>query len=146
MNSDFEPSIASLHPAGPFSSKAAGAECTWDCATGYQSKASLSINRQAKDGSASWQAWLDPHNVPELRPQTQYHVKAMVRTEGVTGDAQLVWQAGKDRRASRSLSGTTDWTSVTLEIGPVSGPATLKLTQHGAGQTWFDDVEVTPIQ
>jgi len=142
-NSDFEPSATSLHPAGPFSSTAAGAECRWDCATGYQSKASLSISRQAKDGCASWQAWLDPLFVPELRAQTRYRVTAMIRTEGVTGGAQLVWQAGKDHRASRSLSGTTDWTSVTLEIGPVAGPATLKLIQQGAGQTWFDDVEVT---
>ena len=140
--SDFEPSAAGLHPAGPFSSKAAGAECTWDVDTGYRSKASLSISRRAKDGVAFWEAWLDPRYAPELRPQMRYRVKAMVHTEGVTGGVQLVWQSGKDRWASRSLSGTTGWTPVTLEIGPVTGPATLKLIQQGAGQTWFDDVVI----
>ena len=40
--SDFEPSAAGLHPTGSFSSETARAECTWDSATGYQSKASLS--------------------------------------------------------------------------------------------------------
>jgi hypothetical protein len=74
---------------------------------------------------------------------SKYRVNAMVRTKGVTGSAQLVWQAGKaDRQASPPLSGNTDWTPVTLEIASVTGPATLKLVQEGAGQTWFDNVEM----
>lgn len=140
---DFEPSTAALHPAGPFAPSAAGPECVWDGATGYQSKASLSISRESDRGTASWEAWLHPLHSSGLRPDRTYRVNAVVRTKGVTGSAQLVWQAGQsDRQASPPLSGNTDWTPVTLKIDSVTGPATLKLVQEGAGQTWFDNVEM----
>ncbi len=141
----FEPSAEGLHPTRCFSSKTAGSECAWDPAMGYRSRASLMIRRRSKQGGSAWQAWFDPRYVEGLRPGDRYRVKAMVRIEGVSGEAKLVWEADGKRVSSGDLSGTTKWTRLTLETGPVSGAGTLKLVQGGAGQSWFDDVLVSPI-
>ncbi len=141
----FESSAEGLHPTRCFRSKSAGSECAWDASRGYRSQASLSVARDAKDGKACWQAWIDTIHTAGLRSESRYRVRAVVRTENLSGRAELVWLRGKERRASRSLSGTQDWTPVDLDVGRQDGPAELRLVQHGAGRTWFDDVRLEPI-
>ena len=52
---------------------------------------------------------------------------------------------------ARRVTGTRDWTKLEVEIGaPYSDPTEIGclmviLQQDGAGTSWFDDLEVTPI-
>ena len=51
---------------------------------------------------------------------------------------------------SRKLTGTHDWTRVSVEIRgpspPDSGAVYLILRQDGRGTSWFDDLEVEPLR
>jgi hypothetical protein len=50
---------------------------------------------------------------------------------------------------AKRLTGTNGWTRLELEAGPPpenAGTLMIMLQQDGAGTTWFDDLEVTPLK
>jgi len=158
----FEPSDEYRKPSDRWFWQAAEPTCSWDLKTGCEGPGSLSIKRADGEGSSQWHfgamgASYPPH--PKL--QGRYRVRAMVRTRDVTGKARLGWRfhvpvkglsgvytQGPMQYSTRSLSSTNDWTELVLETGETGGAilANVFLIQDGAGQSWFDDVEITPIQ
>ncbi len=158
----FEPSDEYRRPTDAYCWQASDANCTWDWTTGYRSKGSLTIGRSTEQGASRW---LAERALRELRvydlkaPFTgRYRIRAMVRTKEVTGAVRLGWTflgatpAGprKDRRpqySTRQLRGTNDWTELILETSPGAPAAGARvfLEQQGAGQCWFDDVEIRPV-
>jgi hypothetical protein len=84
-----------------------------------------------------------------------YEVSAWVKTEDVTGGATVSFSYNGDmgflgRVTSDPISGTRDWTRVTVQVPPVPRHVyfcrVLLSAQPGStGTAWFDDVEVKEI-
>ena len=92
------------------------------------------------------------------RSATGFRITAWARTEKVTGRGAFLavrWAVYNYPErfpyiCSERLTGTSDWTRLEVEI---RGPApedvsaiSIVLRQDGAGTSWFDDLDVTPIR
>jgi len=158
----FEPSEEYCQPCDRWFWDASDGNCSWDWSDGYKSAGCLTIRRKSEGGRSQWVFNNLGHAyAPHPRLKGRYRVTAMVRTEGIRGRVRLGWQfrvpvkglSGRyDFRAMEysdaDLSGTNDWTQMALETSE-TGPAIwagVYLIQEGAGRSWFDDVEVKPLQ
>jgi len=79
---------------------------------------------------------------------------AKLRSEGLLGDAYLEMLCGFEgkgeffsRDLERSITGTTEWTTVQtpfrLEAGQMPGHVTLNLVIEGTGTVWIDDIKLS---
>ena len=146
-------------------------DCFRDDKTGFDDNYSASIN--IKQGKAAWycSTWGTPYDTQEPLKGT-YRISVMVKTQDVEGEVRLSvsWSHGgnhlnkssewaaKDavwKLANKKLTGTNDWTLITLEIEPGSQLGlidpeevgeTIVLEQIGPGQSWFDNVKIEKVQ
>ena len=149
--SRFEPSDEYRVPSDYWFWQRRGSGCTWDWQTGHNSTGSLAIARGAARGRSEWVFDLIGQGYVGLNPKGRHRVKAMVRTEGVTGAVRIAWQMIEpkhDAEHSRALTGTHDWTPLVIETADVPGArrASVRLILEGAGKAWFDDLDISPLQ
>ncbi len=147
----FEPSDEYRVPSDYWFWRKGDGNCDWVWDTGFHSKGSLAVRRGSPSGQSVWQFDLiGPGHFPGFRLRGRYRVRARVRTENVTGGVRLAWQVispTADAQYSPALEGTHDWTLLELETLNLDGArqASVQLVQEGAGQSWFDDLEIVPI-
>lgn len=157
----FDPSDEYRQPSDKWFWETGDGNCFWDWNEGCKGLGSLAIKRNEAGGASSWRMnFLGAAYAPQPALCGRYRVHAMVKTEQVTGQVRLGWQfrdpvkglAGVyDFRpmeySAATLKGSNAWTDLTMETSD-TGPAIwagLYLIQEGSGQTWFDDIEITPI-
>jgi hypothetical protein len=151
---------------------ASGYDCFRDDTTGYDDHYSVSIKRNTATTKASaWTtlSWAHPFNE---RPKSnrRFRMTAMVKTRDCTGMVRLAHYSSianvgdmyyggrfthqKDGTKktdglvweySKSVSGTTDWTLVTLEFVVRHHGSNLVLEHTGTGQCWFDNVRIEDL-
>jgi hypothetical protein len=148
----FEPSDEYRVPSDYWFWRRGDGNCRWDWEEGFDSQGSLAIQRASPSGQSAWQFDLvGPRHFPGFRLKGRYRVRARVRTGSVTGGVRLCWQviSPKSEAAySPALAGSHDWTPLELETPDVgqARQAAVRLLQEGAGQSWFDDLEIVPIR
>ncbi len=88
---------------------------------------------------------------------TRYVASVLVRTEDVAGDGAGLYAYGKDKSgnsylnyvATEGLSGTNDWTEVSIDFYADARIDTIRLgcSLYGTGTAWFDDLswQLTPF-
>ena len=147
----FEPSDEYRVPSDYWFWRKSDGNCRWVWDEGFQSKGSLSINRISTKGQSAWQFDLvGSRHFPGFRLDGRYRVRARVRTQNVTGAVRMGWQMVSPKMEteySPALKGTTDWTWLELDTSDAGKgrQAAIRFTQEGAGQCWFDDLEIVPI-
>lgn len=171
----FTPSDEYQNPSDKWFWLCSDPTCHWDWDTGFRTSGSLMITRKEEryepsfpdapwariydfftDGSESSQ-WV--YN--RLPGNRDYKIKAMVRTENVTGRVFIAVQyqvsLGETGQHSaglkvskKTLSGSSEWTEIMLNAKPPAGTEWhsmgLFLVLEGKGNCWFDEVQVTPIK
>jgi len=147
-----EPTTGDTDP-WPWLPKGEGA--TWCRDEGRSDLCSLKISRDTpgpsewimdREGVGAWsQKWT---------PSTGFRITVHVKTDGVVGRGSFLavrWAVYNHPQrhpyiCSRKLSGTHDWTHVSVEIcGPAPPDVSaihVILRQDGTGTTWFDDLDV----
>lgn len=79
-------------------------------------------------------------------------VSCWIRTEGVTGFADLFWRSDRGDAAGaqaglreNAISGTTDWTrhEFTVQVPDDASNLAFGFSLDGQGVAWFDDVEIS---
>jgi hypothetical protein len=143
----------------PWEIKGEGAE--WDKTIGRTDTSSLKIARKDK-GLTRWEIFLgdgEGYFMEKWTPCKGYKVSCWVKTDSVVGRGSTIAihyyvvhppQAFPVKTAQR-LTGTNTWTKLEVEIGspsdppPVIGSLMIMLQQDGSGITWFDDLEVIPL-
>jgi hypothetical protein len=132
-----------------------GEGAAWCKDHGRSDQFSLKISKPT-DGPTEWVmdresdgAWTERWTL-----STGFRVTVYIKTENVQGHgAFLAVRRGVFNepekypyKCSRKLTGTNDWTQVSVEIHgpspPDSGAVYLILRQDGSGTSWFDDLEV----
>ncbi len=132
-----------------------GEGAQWCQDEGRSDKYSLKISKQTA-GPSEWimdreseGAWTE-----RWTPTTGFRVTAYIKTKDVKGRGAFLalrWGVYNEPQrypyiCSEKLTGTNDWTEVSVEIygpsPPNSGALYIILRQDGSGTTWFDDLEV----
>ena len=143
----------------------------WDKEVGYDDNYSVAFDRDENSKKAS--TWFNscyfgfPGEFMKTRGKT-FRVSAMVKTENLTGEAKLCVVNGRGNFAipgysngdpassqlqyvyAEALTGTNDWTPVSLEFTGIDGNAVFYLTYiqmiaTGEGKAWFDNVKIECI-
>ncbi len=136
-----------------------GEGLSWDRTSGRSDHFSLKIQKETP-GPSEWfydregdGAWTEP-----WRPGVGFRVTGYVRTEDVRGRGSclaLRWGVYNYPErypyiCSEKLTGTNDWTRVSVEIRghhpPDCSGIHIILRQDGSGATWFDDLKVERLQ
>lgn len=143
----------------PFPWITQGNGASWDKTSGRTDKCSLKIAK--KDvGLTRWQTFQGDGEGYFAEPWSWvkgYTVSCWVKTESVSERGSTLaiqyhvpnFTQEFPVLSARKLTGTNGWTKLELEIGPPpekSGCLMIMLQQDGAGTTWFDDLEVTPVK
>lgn len=146
-------------PVDPFPWSTAGAGASWDKTGGRTDTPCLKISK-TEPGLTRWQTFQGDGEGYFTEPwswYSGYRVSCWVKTEAVTGRGSTLalqyhlpnmTQEFSVSNAKR-LTGTNGWTKLELEVGQPpenSGALMIMLQQDGAGTTWFDDLEVTPLK
>ncbi len=162
----FTPSEDSRNPSdlwfwqshdGPYAPAVDGDPCCfWDHGAGWQSPGSLAI-RRGRDGRSFWACnALGRHYPPNELPGSRFRIEAMVRTQGLEGEAFLGWQfrrrvdgslvPGLMEYSCQRVSGDSPWTRLSFETSscPDFDIAGVYLIQEGRGGSWFDHVSILP--
>ena len=132
-----------------------GEGLTWEKGFGRSDTFSLRI-RKNTPGPSEWiydregeGAWTQP-----WRSSTGVRVTGYIKTERVVGRGACIalrwgvynYPERYPYHCSERLTGTHDWTKVTVELHgphpPDSSAVYIILRQDGSGTTWFDDLEV----
>ncbi len=143
----------------PFPWTAQGDGASWDRTSGRTDKHSLKIERTAP-GLSRWQTFQGDGEGYFAEPWSWvkgYTVSCWVKTEAVTGRGSTLavqyhipnFTQEYPVYSARKLTGANGWTKLELEVGPPpekTGCLMIMLQQDGAGTTWFDDLEVTPLK
>jgi hypothetical protein len=130
----------------------------WDRSSGRSDKSSLKIEKDTP-GVATWYSmcegqgyYTEPWNACK-----GYEISCWVKTKDVEGAGASIaaryhvpnitpkW----DLSRSEQVSGTKDWTKLTLRLGPPQKDTSIMsihLQQSGKGTTWFDDLEVKMLK
>jgi hypothetical protein len=143
----------------PFPWTASGDGASWDRTLGRTDSASLKISRTGP-GLTRWQTFQGDGEGYFAEPWSWfrgYRVSCWVKTEAVSGrGSTLALQYHLPNLPqefpvvnAKKLTGTNGWTRLELEVGPPpenAGALMIMLQQDGAGNTWFDDLEVVPLK
>ncbi|GEM_PF-2217405 len=158
-NSSFEEGDG-FGPEGWEARPAPGSTSRFEWAEGVAHTGSRSLSIES-DGVYSvadrWRAGMDCSI--GLQPGTEATLTAWVKTEGVQGSAHLqVYVMGPAGPGSTDatilaqptggdVTGTTDWTEVSLILTVPPGPSYVMpyLGLKGAGRAWFDDVRLVGV-
>ncbi|OGG51140.1 MAG: hypothetical protein A3F84_14445 [Candidatus Handelsmanbacteria bacterium RIFCSPLOWO2_12_FULL_64_10] len=136
-----------------------GEGLSWDRAFGRSDNFSLKVQKETP-GPSEWfydregdGAWTEP-----WRPTVGFRVTGYIRTGNVKGRGSCIavrWGVYNYPErypyiCSEKLSGTNDWTRVSVEIQgrhpPDCSGIHIILRQDGSGTTWFDDLRVERLQ
>jgi len=143
----------------PFPWTVEGDGASWDRTAGRSDSASLKISRTGR-GLTRWQTFQGDGEGYFAEPWSWcrgYRASCWVKTEAVTGcGSTLALQYHLPNSPqefpvynAKRLTGTNGWTRLELEVGTPpenAGALMIMLQQDGAGTTWFDDLEVTPLK
>ncbi len=130
----------------------------WEKEYGRTASSSLKIEKST-DGIATWYSMCEGQGYFALpwTPCNGYEVSCWVKTSDVKGPGSSIgicyhvpnvppeWPVTRSER----ISGTNDWTKLTVRIGPPpedTSIVSLHLDQAGSGATWFDDLEVKMLR
>lgn len=164
------PDLPSEQTADQYIWWASSFDCYRDDTTGFDDNFSVTINRrEAGPMPAAWNTfcWGRPFEMQSSKNR-RYRLSAMVKTRECTGTVRLIFAYahtgdifygvrthdpdGKplsDGRVtwqfSGALTGTNDWTPLTLEFTVKENINSLILEQHGPGQSWFDNVKLEDL-
>ncbi|MCE5248833.1 hypothetical protein LLG96_01295 [bacterium] len=133
-----------------------GAE--WDKTSGHTGSCSLKIEKSTP-GISTWYSMCEGQGYfsEPWTPCKGYEITCWVRTKDVAGPGASIgvcchvpnitpeWPIARSER----ITGTKDWTKLTLRIGPPpkdTSIMSLYLQQVGKGTTWFDDLEVKMLR
>lgn len=147
-------------------------QCFRDNSVGYDDSFSVSIKRsEASPKASAWStlSWAHPFN-ERPKHNRRFRFTAMVKTVDCTGPVRLahyssienlgdMYYGGRKSHNedgshkvnglvwefSQSVSGTTDWTPVSLEFVVKHHGSTLVLENGGTGQCWFDNVKIEEL-
>lgn len=156
--SSFEKPLRLDEPAGeldPWPWLPAGDGAEWCRDHGRSDDCSLKIHRETA-GATEWSMDREGEGAftQRWRENTGFRASIWVRTEAVSGRGAclaLRWIIYNHPEryplvCSERLTGTRDWTRLTVEIRGPSPPEVsaveIVLRQDGAGTSWFDDLEV----
>ncbi len=129
------------------------AKLTWDRQVARSGKASLCIADPGRRKGADWKfnsgRWISPPR--PIQPGTSYRLEAWVKTENLTGNAQVVISWRKSGRylsqvATATVSGTTDWKRLTVEAtAPPEADELVVMFSvgYGMGRAWCDDIRLS---
>lgn len=145
-------------PTDPWPWLPRGDGTDWCRTQGRSGQCSLKISKDST-GSSEWLmdresdgAWTQ-----NWTAATGFRVTVFAKTEAVEGRGSFLalrWATFNYPQrfpyvSSQKLTGTCDWTELQVEIHGPAPPdisaVCLILRQDGSGTTWFDDLEVTPI-
>lgn len=149
------PSPVPLPANGSFEDVANGVPEGWRSAT-YQRTAEFAVDTAARTGARSVRissttgADADWTAVIPVRPFARYRLSAWIRTQDVqadTGSGALLNLHGWGRTATAALTGTRDWTEVSLVFDTGGNDAVQINCLFGGwgrsrGTAWFDDVRM----
>ena len=149
-----------------------GYDCSRDDTTGYDDTYCLTIKRtkpSARPSAWSTASWSQPFN-DHSKNNRRFRLSAMVKTANCTGSVRIghylsaenkgdiYYGTGKSHKPdgspvtdgmvweySQPLSGTADWTPLSLEFTGRNFTQTLILEQTGTGQCWFDNVKIEDL-
>jgi len=162
-NSSFEkgvligkPHKGGLDPWGWFPQDEKGA--VWDKSSGRTGSSSLKIDKDTP-GIATWYTMCEGQGyfTEPWTPCKGYEISCWVKTDTVKGQGTSLgvcyhvpnvppeWPITRSDR----ISGTHDWTKLTVRIGPPpkdTSIMSLHFQQAGSGTTWFDDLEVKMLK
>ena len=139
-------------------------DCSLDTEVGHSAPGSAKIEKTT-EGELSWfteGVWGFPYSFDDVLGKT-YRLSGWIRTENVVGEAYIANKQYQHAtpgdftlHKSASLSGTHDWTevSVTFTAQERSFPDGSRqrcidhffLTLNGTGTVWFDDVRIEEIK
>ncbi len=148
-------------PVDPYPWTVVGDGAEWDRTTGRTGSSSLKISRD-DEGLTRWVTFQgdgEGYYTGPWTPCKGYKVSCHVKTENVSGRGSTLGvqyhipnspQQHPVVTAGR-VNGSADWTRLEVEVGPPEegpeiGCIQLILQQDGSGTTWFDDLEVEPIE
>lgn len=145
-------------------------DCYRDDTVGFDDNYSVTIRRETEDVMPSaWNTycWGMPFEQTDIKNH-KYRLSAMVKTENCTGPVRLVYAVQKNNadlfygtnthnsdgtprediiswQYSDSLTGTNDWTPLSMEFTVNNAVNSIILEQYGAGQSWFDNVVIEDL-
>ena len=143
-------------------------DCFRDDTTGCDDHFSASIKRQGEPVMpAAWNTvtWCHPYTTERIKNR-RIRFSAMVKTSHCTGPVRLAICDGSEnfygprnhhpdgtiktvpwkwQFSAQSVSGTTDWTPISMEFVGDNGKISLILEQNGGGQCWFDNVKIEDL-
>ncbi len=145
-------------------------DCFRDDTVGYDDNYSVTIKRDKADAQPhAWNTfgWGYPFEEESIKKH-KFRFSAMVKTQDVTGMARLafaVQKSGADLyygvnthladgtprediiswQFSDGLTGTNDWTPLSMEFTVNGVINSLVLEQSGSGQSWFDNVVIEDL-
>ena len=163
-------SIASEITAEYYPWWASSYDCYPDNTVGYDDNYSVTIKRTGvQTMPAAWNTytWGEPFEKTDIRNH-KYRLSAMIKTENCTGDVRLVYGVQKNNadlfygtnthladgtprediiawQYSDALTGTNDWTPVSMEFTVNNNVNSIILEQNGSGQCWFDNVVIEDL-
>jgi hypothetical protein len=134
-------------PAGTYYT-AGSAAFTW--ATDASRSASHSLKIVSTQAAGTLTRWMSQTSGIAVTPGATYHVSAWLRTSGAgTGGGRLAttFYNGSylpSATSSTALSGTTDWTLVSMTVTAPAGATNLRVEfrLYGPGTLWADDATV----
>lgn len=144
-------------------------DCFRDDTVGYDDSYSVSIKRDGTNAMPdAWyaQCWGDPWETEGIKGH-KYRLSAMVKTENA-GEVRLAYGVQKNNADliygtgthladgtpredvvswvySDSVSGTNDWTPLSVEFVVNNNVNSVGLEHYGAGQSWFDNVVIEDL-
>ena len=130
-------------------------DCTMDAEIGHNGAGSVKIHNKTAS-KASWYTegvWGYPYSFDDVKGKT-YRLSGYIKTENVVGEAYIAsiqgW-APNERPVIKSkvVSGTTDWTYVSVIFtgqGNNANTDHFYLTLNGTGTVWFDDVKIEEVK
>ncbi|MGH3768691.1 MAG: NPCBM/NEW2 domain-containing protein [Pseudonocardiaceae bacterium] len=125
----------------------------WDTTSPHTGARSLSINAGATANDLWWTQTVNVPPPPIGSPGHTYRLSGWIKTDGVNGGAGAQLGTLDSFAHTAGISGTTDWTPVSIPVRP-NADSQLRITARlgfyggtSTGRAWFDDlqlVDVTP--
>lgn len=133
-------------------------DCLIDPTVGYDDNQSVTIVKSDTGTTAWYTRTVGGDYFDHKKPIGRYRVSAVVRTRDVQGEVRigavchrggetmLYAEPGADIVYSMPLTGTHDWTPLSIEFDPTGFNRHKIVLEHtGTGQSWFDNVRLEPL-
>lgn len=130
----------------------------FDTSVKYAGSASMKVSATNGRGEVMTDSVDTPYRVRciPIEPSTQYTITAKVKTSNITGSGVMLYyrehsaSAQTAESGSSLITGTNDWTTVTLQFTSASNSRFLVVGlrvsaagQLSSGDAWLDDITIT---